>query len=119
MFDGTGAPPIQDAVVVIRDQRIFEVGPLDDISVPRGAQVVDLAGKWIIPGLIDAHTHLLDSGSLYTSPDDYDLRAYRPHDEVMKQIREKIFYTLSRYTCSGVTSVISFGGPSWEYEVRE
>lgn len=57
LFDGTGAPPILDAVVIVANGRIEAVGPPDLVSVPRGALEVRLDGKWIIPGLIDAHAH--------------------------------------------------------------
>lgn len=57
VFDGTGAPLVLDAVVVVADGRIEALGPPDLVSVPRGAQEIRLDGKWIIPGLIDAHAH--------------------------------------------------------------
>lgn len=57
LFDGTGAPPVLDAVVIVAGDRIEAVGPPDLVSVPRGAQEVRVDGKWIIPGLIDAHVH--------------------------------------------------------------
>jgi imidazolonepropionase-like amidohydrolase len=49
--------PIRDAVLLVADGRIEELGPAADVSVPRGAEVVDVAGRWIIPGLIDSHVH--------------------------------------------------------------
>ncbi len=57
LWDGTGAPPILDAVVIVNGDRIERAGPADQVSVPRGASEVRLDGKWIIPGLIDAHVH--------------------------------------------------------------
>lgn len=117
VIDGTGAPPRPNAVIEIRDDRIASVSTMDDYQIPEGADVVDMTGKWLLPGLIDSHTHLLDSGSLYTSPDDYDLTARVPHDEMRRRIRERIPTTLESYLCSGVTTVASLGGPRWELEV--
>lgn len=54
VFDGTGAAPYP-ATVLIRDQRIVGVGA--GLKVPRGAVVVDAAGKTLMPGLFDLHTH--------------------------------------------------------------
>ena len=48
---------IDDGVIVIRDNRILAVGPAGQVSVPAGAKTVDVTGKTIIPGLIDAHAH--------------------------------------------------------------
>lgn len=48
---------IEDGVVVVDGNRIVSVGTIDDISIPGGAQTVDVSGKTIIPGLIDAHAH--------------------------------------------------------------
>ncbi|MES2305401.1 MAG: amidohydrolase family protein [Gemmatimonadota bacterium] len=49
---------IAQGVVLVRDGHIVAVGSSADVPVPRGASVTDATGRWIIPGLIDAHTHL-------------------------------------------------------------
>ena len=58
VIDGRGGPPLADQVVVIRDGRIAQVGPRARAAIPRGAQVVDLKGHYVLPGLVDAHAHL-------------------------------------------------------------
>ncbi len=57
VFDGTGAPLLLDAVIVVSGGHIEAIGPPDVVSVPRGAREVRVDGRWIIPGLIDAHVH--------------------------------------------------------------
>lgn len=57
LWNGTGTPPILDAVIVVEGTRIDRAGPPDAVRVPRGATEVRVDGKWIIPGLIDAHAH--------------------------------------------------------------
>ncbi|MDH3495850.1 MAG: amidohydrolase family protein [Gemmatimonadota bacterium] len=57
VFDGTGTPVTRDAVLLVSDGRIEAVGPRADVRVPRGTETVDVTGRWIIPGLIDAHVH--------------------------------------------------------------
>jgi len=56
VWDGTGAPPIGGATLVVDGGRIVAVGP--DVEPPRGAAVVPLDGKYVIPGLINAHGHV-------------------------------------------------------------
>lgn len=51
------AEPLDDGVVIVTDGRISAVGDAST-PVPDGAEVVDVSGKWIVPGLIDAHVHL-------------------------------------------------------------
>ncbi len=58
IWDGSGAPPILDAVIIVSGAHIEAVGPPDEVDVPRGADVRRLDGKWIIPGLADSHTHV-------------------------------------------------------------
>ena len=59
LIDGTGGDPIPDSVVLIRGDRIVATGTRADTGVPAGAEVVDGAGKTVIPGLVDMHSHYL------------------------------------------------------------
>ena len=58
IIDGTDAEPLEDGVLVITDGRIRTVGPRDAVTIPDGAEVFDVAGKTIMPGLINAHGQL-------------------------------------------------------------
>lgn len=51
------APPIESGTILLADGKIQAVGG-SDLAVPDGARVVDATGKWVLPGFIDAHTHL-------------------------------------------------------------
>jgi hypothetical protein len=66
LIDGTGRPPVADAVVVFQGGRIREVGKRGEISLPSGAEMIDATGKTILPGLIDGHCHYRDwMGEVY------------------------------------------------------
>ena len=52
-----GREVIEDADVVVTDNRIVAVGPRGQVSVPRGARVVDVSGKTLVPGFVDTHYH--------------------------------------------------------------
>ncbi len=58
IFDGTGAPLLLDGVILVDGARIAAIGPRGAVDVPKDATIVPLNGKWIIPGLIDGHTHV-------------------------------------------------------------
>lgn len=58
VIDGTGAPARTDQTIVIRDGMIAAVGAGASVQVPAGAQVLDLSGKSVIPGLVMVHEHL-------------------------------------------------------------
>jgi len=57
LIDGTGAAPIRDAVMVIRQGRIATVGERARINIPPDAKTIDVQGTTILPGLINAHVH--------------------------------------------------------------
>jgi imidazolonepropionase-like amidohydrolase len=58
LIDGNGGPPLRDAAVVVRAGRITAVGARSGVDVPRGAQVIDAAGRFITPGFVDANVHV-------------------------------------------------------------
>ncbi len=58
LVDGTDRAPIDNATIVVRDGRIVAAGASDRVTVPAGAERVSLAGKTVIPGLINAHGHV-------------------------------------------------------------
>lgn len=57
MIDGTGADPVARAVVVIENGRITAAGPESQVQVPAGAEILDAAGRTVLPGFIDTHVH--------------------------------------------------------------
>ena len=59
LIDGTGAAPIANAVVVVTNNKITAVGDAASVRVPSGAKVIDLGNVTLLPGFIDAHTHLI------------------------------------------------------------
>jgi imidazolonepropionase-like amidohydrolase len=61
LFDSKTGRVSTDQIVLIRDDRITEVGAAAQIAIPAGAQVIDLSGQTVLPGLIDAHTHMFES----------------------------------------------------------
>jgi len=58
LVDGTGAPPVDDSVVVVEGDRIRAAGPRARVPSPPGATVLEATGKVLMPGLIDAHCHI-------------------------------------------------------------
>ncbi len=61
LIDGSGGPPVANEALVIEGDRIRSVGPLPgnlDLLDAKHVEVIDASGHWIMPGLIDAHTHL-------------------------------------------------------------
>ncbi len=58
VIDGSGQAPLVNAVIIVRGTTIDTIVPAAGYRIPRHTRVVDLSGKWIIPGLIDAHAHV-------------------------------------------------------------
>ena len=57
IIDGTGAEPIKNGVIIVTDNRITAIGA--NVQIPAGAKVIDLGNTTLMPGFIDAHTHLI------------------------------------------------------------
>jgi imidazolonepropionase-like amidohydrolase len=57
LIDGTGRPPIDNSVIVIEGDRFKTIGRSGEVTIPAGAQVIDVKGKTVMPGFIDGHCH--------------------------------------------------------------
>src|SRR5262245_2127520 len=55
VIDGRSNEPLRDATIVIRNGKIEEIGR---VNAPAGATVLDLKGRWLLPGFVDAHAHI-------------------------------------------------------------
>jgi imidazolonepropionase-like amidohydrolase len=119
LVDASLDKPIKNAVVIVRDGRIEAVGPASTISIPSGAKVIDIVGRWVVPGLVDSHMHFSQSGSLYTRPDGLDLRSVRPYENDRAHSDAELPDTFRRYLASGVTAVVDVGGPASNFSIRE
>jgi imidazolonepropionase-like amidohydrolase len=58
LFDGTGAAPVRNGVVVVQGDRIVAAGAADRVQAPAGARVIDLGDATLMPGFIDMHVHI-------------------------------------------------------------
>ena len=93
LIDGTGAPPITNAVMVIEDGRISAIGPANAVEIPSGATEVSLSGHYIMPGLVNAHAHVGDTRGLESG--------HYSEANVLDQLG-----LFARY---GITTVVSLG----------
>ena len=62
LIDGTGRPARDDQTVIVEGDRIARVGPSANLAVPAGAQVVDLSGHTLMPGIVGMHNHMYYGG---------------------------------------------------------
>jgi imidazolonepropionase-like amidohydrolase len=96
LIDGTGKAPLADAAMVITDGRITYVGPKKSMKMPAGKpEVVELAGKYVIPGLINLHCHLGNTKRMAQDPKNFT--------------RDNVNEQLKTYAKNGVTAVLSMG----------
>lgn len=95
--------------VVVVDGRIAAIGSNVRYKLPPGTPVVDGTGKFLMPGLVDAHVHFFQSGGVYTRPDAVDLRKYKPYPQEIEWTHRHMEDFLRRYTSAGITTVIDVG----------
>jgi imidazolonepropionase-like amidohydrolase len=101
LIDGTGRPPVENAIVAISEDKVVYAGIASGWSDPAGEKsgLLDLKGKYVLPGLIDAHVHLSGSGE----PDSQ----FRADNGTMTL---KILKNAQRNLAAGITTVRDLGG---------
>jgi imidazolonepropionase-like amidohydrolase len=87
---------IENATVVVNDDRLVAVGRSDEVEVPAGAARVDLTGRTVIPALIDTHVHLRST-----------------HEELVEDLQRKAFYGV------GVVLSLGRGASDMAFQVRD
>ncbi len=116
IIDGTGAPPVPDGVIVVRDGRIACVGGRGTCATS-GLRVENATGRWIMPGIVDAHVHYSQTGWADGRPDALDMRQRFPYDSTIAALRDPTPFWRS-YLCSGVTATYDVGGYPWTWGLR-
>jgi len=117
LIDGTGRPPVADAVVVVRDGKIACAGTRAECPPPEGTGTLDLTGRFVTPGLIDAHVHFSQTGWADGRPDALDVRDRHPYAEVVAGLEAHPERFFRSWLCSGVTAVFDVGGYPWTFEL--
>ena len=107
----------KNKTISITDGKITAINSKGPSS--KSATLINGEGKYLIPGLVDAHIHFFQSGGLYTRPDALDLTKYRSYDDEIDWLKTNAGDLLDRYLRCGVTSVIDVGGPMYNYVIRD
>ncbi len=77
--------------------------------IPDNANVINGNGKYVVPGLTDAHIHFFQNGGLYARPDAIDLRNEMPYHKEINLSHQNMDNVLRRYLQNGITNVIDVG----------
>lgn len=108
-----------DSTIIIQGQRIQALLQHAAIELTQGATVIDGRGRYVVPGLVDAHVHFFQSGNLYTRPDVADFNAIVPYAGETARNQARLDATFRVWLANGVTGVVDIGGPFWNFEVRD
>lgn len=108
VIDGTGAAPIQNGVVVVTDDHIVAVGAAGSVTIPAGARTVDLGNATLLPGFIDAHTHVIGRTLGDPAGDDAAVRDVDSFGAILAvgNVRNTLM--------AGFTSIRNVGAPNFD-----
>lgn len=105
LLDGTGADPVENAAVHVKDGKIAWVGTSSDMpAAAKNAPQQDIAGKWLLPGLIDAHVHVC-----YNGEESVFVLLEHDRDDLILEAVEIVGRILSH----GTTTVRDIGGENY------
>lgn len=123
VLDGTERmKPMLDTTVLVDDKgKIVEVGPTAKVKMRGGEQIIDLQGKYLMPGLINMHVHLVGDGTPHSSSNaEGAVQKVTGNPVGMAILRHMLKASLKNQLASGVTTVRSVGDPGYaDIQVRD
>ena len=108
LIDGNGGAVVQNGIVVVTDDKIIAAGKEGTVSVPAGARIVDLGDATLMPGFIDAHTHIIGRSLSDPRSDDAVVRDYDSYGAILGV--ENARKTLM----AGFTTIRVLGSPNFD-----
>ena len=108
LIDGTGAPAITNGVVVVTDDKIVAVGKQGSVQIPAGAKLVDLGDVTLLPGFIDAHTHIIGRELSDPQGNDAPVRDYQAMGAIIGVANAQ------KTLLAGFTTIRNVGAPGFD-----
>ena len=119
LVDGTGREPVANATVLIEGDRIVCAGTQQACPLPKTAQLIRAEGQWLIPGLVDGHIHLSQTGWVDGRPDIANVQSMYPYEQVVANAYGNPETRYRSFLCSGVTAVYDVGGTPATWLLRK
>jgi imidazolonepropionase-like amidohydrolase len=117
LIRGDGSPAVPDSVIIIEDDRILCAGDNNECPVAKGADVIDISGKYVTPGLIDSHVHFSQTGWLDGRPDSgVGQGSLYDYVTLQRELVQSLDRWQTAWLCTGITSVFDVGGHVWTRE---
>ena len=107
LIDGTGAPPVANAVVVITNNKIVAAGRAGAVTVPAGARTIDLGDATLLPGFIDTHVHIIGRPLSDPAGDLSPVRDYPGYEAIVGVANAR------KTLMAGFTTIRVLGSPSF------
>ncbi len=108
LVDGNGGPVVANGVVVVTGNRISAVGSGTSVAIPAGARIIDLGDATLLPGFIDAHTHIIGRALSDPRSDDANVRDYPAYAAIVGVGNAR------KTLMAGFTSIRVVGSPNFD-----
>ena len=108
LIDGTGSAAITNGVVVVTDDKIVAVGKQGAVTIPAGAKLVDLGDVTLLPGFIDAHTHIIGRELADPQANDAAVRDYQATGAIIGVANAQ------KTLLAGFTTIRNVGAPDFD-----
>ncbi len=108
VLDGTGTAPIDNGVVIVTDDKIVAVGKQGAVTIPAGARVIDLGDATLLPGFVDAHTHIIGRELNDARADDAAVRDFESTGAIIGVANAQ------KTLLAGFTTIRNVGAPNFD-----